>query len=155
MAGIVFDSIQAILCMGEIGQRELELSPKVIRNFGILFFILSFICPGGISIFLWTPYHAIQTITYSIEGWYMDGERVHDYFTPIVMLAAWTANITIFFRLPWLVALFCIALPWIAYAFLFSFLVSFVPFYLWAIGIAFIHLSRLLKLWPYTAPGPS
>jgi hypothetical protein len=149
--------------MWEFGHRRLQLRPKVIRNIGIVLFIISFLAPhwraggwddimffGGCWMFITAPYYALNSITESSTDPNNVGGGVQ--VIALIILAAWSCNFTFFLKLPRLLALASIALPWVAYACIFSFLVSFVPFYPWAFGIAFIHLSRLLKPWPQAMP---
>ena len=72
----------------------------------------------------------------------------------IGLLIGWLSNATVFFRLPSPLTWFCIAAPWIAFLsdFLFMYrgtvdtgILTFIPFYPWAIGSGLIHYSRLLE----------
>ena len=129
----------------------------MIRNIGILLFALSFIAPprwqggedfhffGGGAAFIQTPVIACQAILTN-----RDQAPSRPIFLFIVMMAAWLANLTVFTRMPLIVALIAMLLPWPAYIYLFSDLAGFIPFYPWAVGIALIHLSRIPKPWPNT-----
>jgi hypothetical protein len=117
-----------------------------------VFFVLSFLAPtgggefhlfGGAVAFIQTPVWACQVVMES-----PDTAPSHSVFLFSVMMTAWIANLTVFTRLPFVVAVIAILLPWPAYIFIFSFLAGFIPFYPWAIGIALIHIGRL------AGPGP-
>jgi hypothetical protein len=143
--------------MPESTQHPLLFRPKVIRNIGIVLFVLSFLAPprwrggddfhlfGGCAAFIQTPVIAIQAILAN-----RDEAPSHPIFLFVMMMAAWSANFTIFTRMPLAVALIAVLLPWPAYIYLFSDLAGFIPFYLWAVGIALIHVSRFRKSWPNT-----
>ena len=139
--------------MSQLWQRVSQLRPKTIWKAGVALFIISFFVPhwrgdddfalfGGARIFISAPFLALEFLSHFSDR---DADRMQDLFDAAIIMIAWTANIPIFFRLPKLAAVIAIAVPWIAYACLFSFLVSFLPFYPWAVGIAFIHVSRMLK----------
>ncbi len=132
-----------------------------IRNCGILLFILSFIIPprmpvgadfaffGGAVAFIQTPFVALNLISES------HGRTPQDYFLCLVMLAAWVTNFTVFFRLPVLIVLIAMILPWVAYyCCLFGILAGFIPFYLWVLGISLIQISGILKRWHDELPEP-
>jgi hypothetical protein len=148
--------------MPESKHQMFLLRPKVIRNIGIVLFVLSFLAParwrggedfhlfGGCAAFIQTPVIACQAILAN-----RDQAPSHPIFLFVIMMAAWVANLTVFTRMPFVVALIAILLPWPAYIYLFSDLVGFIPFYLWAVGIALIHLSRLCKPWPNQSPEPT
>jgi len=127
----------------------------MIRNIGIALYVLSFLVPprwrggadfhlfGGLGAFVQTPVIACQTV---LAG---PGEGpAHPILFFIIVMASWIANITIYTRMPLVLAVIAILLPWPAYIYLFSIVVGFLPFYPWALGIALIHLSRIDKLWP-------
>jgi hypothetical protein len=132
------------------------LRPKVIRNIGIVLFVLSFLVPprwrggedfhlfGGVAAFIETPVLACQTVMPFPPA----EPSSNSVFIFVVMMTAWIANLTVFTRLPFVVALIAILLPWPAYIYLFSDLAGFIPFYPWAVGIALIHIGRL------AGPGP-
>jgi len=166
--------------MTVIERQRFSVRPSVIRNIGITLFVLSFIMPPGGShlvptmgehyrdylqpfwgcrVFLATPQMAFFMPLFR-------GPPIDDGFTPyeifirVILIGAWLANFTVFFRLPCPVALLAITLPWLAFIFWFGFMAGFVPFYFWALGITFIHLSRILRSWPNnslqaTAAAPS
>ncbi len=161
--------------MSDIEQRRFSVRPSVIRNIGITLFVLSFIMPPGGShlvptmgehyrdylqpfwgcrVFIATPQMAFFMPLFR-------GPPIDDGFTPyeifirVVLIGAWLASFTVFFRLPRLAALLAISLPWLAFIFWFGFMAGFVPFYFWAIGITFIHLSRVLRSWPNKSPEPT
>jgi len=131
----------------------------MIRNIGIALFVLSFLVPprwrggedfhlfGGCAAFVQTPVIACQAILAN-----RDEAPSHHILLFIIMMAAWIANLTIFTRMPLVVALIAILLPWPAYIYLYSVLAGFIPFYLWAVGIALIHLSRFRQPWPNERP---
>jgi hypothetical protein len=66
----------------------------------------------------------------------------------VLCWGSWSANFTIFFRLPLLIVLVAMAVPCVAFVCFFPVLASFIPFYFWIFGIALIHLSRLQGQWP-------
>jgi hypothetical protein len=145
--------------MPESSHQKFLLKPKVIRNIGIVLFVLSFLAPlrwddlrlfGGGCLFIATPSFALQEI--SVRP---DEQLSHPIFLFIIMMTAWLANFTIFTRLPFVVALIAILLPWPAYIFLFSDVADYIPFYPWVIGIALIHISRFRKPLPNTALEPT
>jgi hypothetical protein len=125
------------------------MRPKNIRNIGIALFVISFLAParlrqgedshffGGFGAFYETPLFAFQAI---LANRYEAPS--HPILLFMLMMGAWIANFSIFKRLPPILGLIAIFLPWPAYIFLFSVLAGFVPFYPWAVGIALIHLSR-------------
>lgn len=146
--------------MLESMHQKFLLKSKVIRNIGIVLFVLSFFAPlrwddlrffGGGIIFVATPDFAITEISAKPSE-----ELSHSTLLFCIMMTAWLANFTVFFRLPLVIAIIAILLPWPAYIYLFSDLVHMIPFYPWAIGIALIHVSRFPKSWPKTLePKPS
>jgi hypothetical protein len=127
---------------------------------GFIAFALSFI-PPGINAFCVTPE---LTITSLFQG-FEDGEWQRVVFS-IALGVGWLANFTIFFRLPSQGAWVSIALPWILYlGVLFfdysrsvethwpdTFIMTFIPFYPWALGIGLIHCSRLFEPIPKESP---
>ena len=145
--------------MPESKHQMILLRPKVIRNIGIVLFVLSFLAPahpagdfrlrdyhlfGGVMAFIQTPVFACQRVLDVGPGESLS----HAVFLFVIMMTAWIANLTVFTRLPVGLALIAILLPWPAYIFLFSVLAGFIPFYPWAVGIALIHIGRL------AGPGP-
>ena len=145
-----------------------EVRPSLIRNIGITLFVLSFIVPPGGALFVPTMGERVQDYLQPFSGCFVfiqtpfavtflplfRGPPIDDGFTPyeifirVILIGAWLANFTVFFRLPRLVALLAISLPWLAFSFWFDFAAGFVPFYFWALGITSIHLSRMLRSWP-------
>jgi hypothetical protein len=138
---------------GGLEQRKFLFKPLVVRNVGIALFILSFLAPGswrawqsggdfsvcaGFTAFVQTPFLAIHIFRIDEKSWY----RI---LLCVTLLISWAANFTIFFRLPKKAALAAIAAPWCVFICWFSMTVEFIPFYPWALGIAFIHLSRMLR----------
>jgi hypothetical protein len=131
---------------------------KHIRNIGIVWFVLSFIVPSGDQnhfdifsgafLFIYAPVipfewfiplwsgPPIDDVTSPPLNWYIDSGA---------LLISWLANFTVFFRLPRWMALIVIALPWVAFTFLFDIAAGFLPFYFWTSGITLIHLPRILK----------
>jgi hypothetical protein len=127
--------------------------PQKLRLLGVVIFILSFI-PPGINAF-WLTLESIAlnftaALTYGVWQSAILG---------LALTIGGLANFTIFFRLPRIAAMFAIASPWILF-FGMMFLsynrgveapwpdiwvVTFIPFYPWAIGIGLIHLSRLME----------
>src|ERR1700733_12671453 len=154
--------------MSEFGHRRFSVKPSVTRNIGIALFVMAFIVPSGDVLFAPTicenlkdylrPFAGciafIQTpfaVTF-IPLWRGEpldsGLTPYEILTRAILFCAWLSNFTIFFRLPLLAALIVVALPWIAFICWFEFMAGFIPFYFWAFGITFIHLSRTLRLWP-------
>jgi hypothetical protein len=150
--------------MSNVAQPRFLVRPGVIRNIGLALFFLSFVLPPGHALFvptmgehardylkpfggLWVFIQTPAAITF-LPLW--RGPPLDDGFTPYeiliraILFGAWLGNFTVFFRLPPLAALVVIALPWIAFICWFPFVVGFVPFYFWALGIAFVHLSRIV-----------
>jgi len=160
--------------MREIAQQRFSVRPSVIRNIGIALFILSFIVPPGGSIlvptmgehyrdylqlflgcrvFIATPQMAFFMPLF--RGPPIDyGFTPYEIFIRVILIGAWLTNFTVFFRFPCLVALLAVILPWLAFIFWFEFMAGFVPFYFWALGITFIHLSRIMRSWPNKSPEP-
>ncbi len=168
------------LHMSDTEQRRFSVTPSVIRNIGIALFALSFIVPPGGSVLVPTMGEHIRDYLQPFWGcrvfiatpqmaFFMPlfrGPPIDDGFTPyeifirVILIGAWLTNFTVFFRLPRLVALVAIILPWAAFICWFGFMAGFVPFYFWALGITFIHLSNILRSWPNnslqaTAAAPS
>jgi hypothetical protein len=151
--------------MSDLAHARFSVRPRVIRNIGILLFLLSFILPPGRAIFVPTmgehsgdylqPFWGCRVFIATPQMAFFlplfRGPPIDDGFTPyelfirVILLGAWLANFTVFFRLPVLMTLAVIALPWLAFIFWFGFVSGFVPFYFWALGIASIHFSRILK----------
>jgi hypothetical protein len=157
--------------MNELGQQRYPVRSGLIRNMGIILFVLSFIVPPGgaygvptmgehfrdylqpfwgCRVFINTPF----MVTF-LPLW--RGEPIDSGFTPyeifirVILIGAWLTNFTILFRLPLPATLLTIALPWLAFLCWFEIAARFIPFYFWALGITFIHLSRILRPWPGTA----
>lgn len=157
--------------MGEFGQQSFARNPKVIRNIGITLFVLSFAVPNGgimqspFRLFLGLETFISTPFLIFFKPLFCDDPTQPSLSEPTILLngilwyglslGAWLTNFTIFFRLPFVIALVAIALPWIVFIWLFSILVHFIPFYFWALGITFIHASRFLKPSPYSAPEPT
>jgi hypothetical protein len=138
------------------------------------FFLLSFIVPSGGALFVPTMGEHVGDYLHPFAGCYAfiqtpcavtflplwrgepidSGLTPYEIFTRGVLFAAWLANFTVFFRLPFLAALLAIALPWIAFICWFGFMAGFIPFYFWALGITFIHLSRMLRSRPHMSAEP-
>ena len=154
--------------MTVIEHQRFSVRPSVIRNIGITLFVLSFIMPPGGShlvptmgehyrdylqpfwgcrVFIATPQMAFFMPLFR-------GPPIDDGFTPyeifirVILIGAWLSNFSVFFRLPRLVALVAIISPWAAFICWFGLMAGFVPFYFWAFGITFIHMSRILRSWP-------
>lgn len=132
---------------------------KLLRRIGFYLFILSFPLPNwefegmGIAIFFMTPSAVIGFV----------GQLFHFFEWKLVFLAmgfslGWLANFTVFFPLPTWARWTSIAAPWIAFfsdVFLIHYdsgvvgssidvgMLTFIPFYPWAIGIGLIHYSQL------------
>jgi hypothetical protein len=138
--------------MPEIKHQMFLLRPKVIRNIGIVLFVLSFLAPSqpagggdfhlfsGVVVFIQTPVFACEAVMEAPGA-----APSHPVFLFVIIMTAWIANLTAFTRLPIGLALIAILLPWPAYIYLFSILAGFLPFYPWAIGIALIHIGRFPK----------
>lgn len=162
-------SLFATRFMNDIGHQRFSVRPSVIRNIGITLFVLAFIIPPcgsalvttagehfrnyflGCRVFIATPQMAFFMPLFR-------GPPIDDGFTPyeifirVILMGAWFVNFTVFFRLPRLVAFIAIILPWAAFICWFEFMADFIPFYFWALGITFIHLSRILRSWPKKSP---
>jgi hypothetical protein len=146
--------------MSESKQQSFLLRPMVIRNIGIVLFVFSFLAPpswrggddfhlfGGVAAFIQTPVFACREMLPD-PG---QAPSSNSIFISVIMMTAWIANLTIFTRLPFVVGLIAILLPWPAYIYLFSILAGFIPFYPWALGIALIHLSRMFGPRPKVEP---
>jgi hypothetical protein len=161
--------------MSDIGHQRFSVRLKVIRNIGIALLILSFIVPPGGSILVPTMGEHFRDYLQPFWGFRIfintpqmvfflplfRGPPIDNGFTPyeifirVILMGAWLANFTVFFRLPRPAAILAIVLPWTAFIFWFEFMAGFVPFYFWALGITFIHLSRILKSWPNKSPEPT
>jgi hypothetical protein len=118
--------------MPESSNQKSLLRPKVIRNIGIVLFVLSFFAPfrwndlrffGGCFMFVAAPGFAFQEI--SVRP---DEMLPHPITLFFVLMTTWLANFTIFTRLPLLVALIAILLPWFAYIYMFPELLDSIPF---------------------------
>ncbi|HXC35962.1 MAG TPA: hypothetical protein VNV43_08815 [Candidatus Acidoferrales bacterium] len=77
-----------------------------------------------------------------------NGFTPHEIFIRVILVGAWLANFTVFFRLPRPAAMVAIIFPWTAFIFWFGFMAGFIPFYFWALGITFIHLPWMLRTRP-------
>ena len=134
---------------GGLKQRMFLFRPRVARNIGVALFVLSFVTPGswkagsdfsvcgGVVAFLFTPFLAFKNIQMDVGNW----SRI---LITVTFLLSWSANFTIFFKLPWVAALIAILLPWCIFISMPRF-AGFFPFYPWAFGIAIIHLSRFVE----------
>jgi hypothetical protein len=158
--------------MSEMDQRRFSVRPGAVRNIGITLFVLSFIIPPGGSILVRTmgehyrdylqPFLGFRVFIGTPQmAFFMPlfrGPPIDDGFTPyeifirVILIGAWLANFTVFFRLPRMVALLAITLPWVAFIFWFGLMAGFIPFYFWALGITFIHLPRILRSWKSPEP---
>jgi hypothetical protein len=126
----------------------------LIWKIGVALFVLSFLVPprwrsgadfhlfGGCAAFIQTPIVACQAVLAN-----RDEAPSHPILLFVIMMAAWCANLTVFMKMPRVIAVIATLLPWPAYIYLFSMLAGFIPFYPWAAGIALIHLSRFLQPW--------
>jgi hypothetical protein len=145
--------------MSQLGQRisMSKVTPKAIWKAGVALFIISFVTPvwrggddfaffGGAAAFISVPAYIFQGLLPDmLSRGAPHVQKMDDVYKALVMSMAWIANIPIFFRLPTFAAVISIALPWLAYGLAFSDLVTFLPFYPWAIGITLIHLSKIYK----------
>jgi hypothetical protein len=161
--------------MSDVKRRNFSVRQSLIRNIGITLFVLAFIIPPGGSVLVPTMGKHFRDYLHFFLGcrvfiatpqmvFFMPlfrGPPIDDGFTPyeifirVILMGAWLANFTVFFRLPRLVALVAIILPWTAFIYWFEFVAGFVPFYFWALGITFIHLSRMLRSWPNKLQEPT
>lgn len=108
-----------------------------LAGFGL--FCLSFFLPNNFSewqffsggmVFLDAPVFAF------------DYFREKSYWAALIVFAAWLANLSVPVpRRRWLAVLAMLAV-WTAYVCFFNELVSFVPFYLWAIGITLVQVGN-------------
>jgi hypothetical protein len=146
--------------------QRLSAKANLIRNIGIVLFLLSFIVPSGdrsrfdilsgAFLLIYTP---VIPFCWFTPLW--DGPPINDdtgpplrwYIGCSALVVSWIANFTVFFKLPPWMALIVIALPWVAYIFWFFIAAGFLPFYFWVLGITFIHISRILRSWGRTAKG--
>jgi hypothetical protein len=139
--------------------------PNIIFRFGLWLFVLSFILPSGHALSVPTMGDHVNDYLHPFMGCYVfintpsmlwfiplwcgppidDGFTWYGNFVNFILLGAWLANFAVFFRLPLIIGLVVIALPWIAFVCWFDVAAGFVPFYFWALGITFIHLSRILR----------
>jgi hypothetical protein len=138
------------------------LRPQVIRNFGIALFLVSFLVPAahvlgadyhffaGFAAFVRIPFMPFMRLTGDdpTSGGPSFEHSLYVLFFCALCWGSWLNNIIIFFRLPFLGALISVALPWIAFVWVFPLMTDFLPFYFWVTGIALIHLSRLQGRWP-------
>jgi hypothetical protein len=165
----------AVVHMSELGKPRFSFRPSVIRNIGITLFMLSFIIPPGGALGVPTmgehyrdylqPFWGCRAFIYTPRLVFFlplfRGPPIDDGFTPyeifvrVIMVGAWLANFTVFFRLPRLAGMVAIMLPWLVLIFWFEFAAGFIPFYFWALGITFIHLSRIFQSRPKTEPDSS
>jgi hypothetical protein len=136
--------------------------PKVVRNIGIACFILSFFVPAahfygagyhffvGCGAFIRIPFMPFMRLTGDdpTVGPPSFSESLYGLLFCGLCWGSWAANFSVFFRLPFFLALIPVTVPWIAFIWVFPLMTDFFPFYFWAFGIALIHLSRLQKRWP-------
>jgi hypothetical protein len=161
--------------MGDIKQRRLSAWRSIIMTVGAVLFALSFCVPPGRAVFVPTlrehfgdylqPFWGLRVflqtpfVVFGVPLWrgapIDNGLSPYEVFVRGVLFAAWLTNFTVFFRLRVIAALVSIALPWIAFICWFGLVARFVPFYFWALGIAFIHLSRIWRSWPDQLPDPT
>ena len=157
--------------MGTLEQQRFSVRPSVIRNIGLVLFFLSFILPSGHALFVPTMGEHARDYLKPFAGFSVfvqtpaaiaflplwRGPPLDDGFAPYeiviraILLGAWLANFTVFFRLRLSAALAVIALPWLAFICWFGFVAGFVPFYFWALGITFVHLSGIWRSRPNPA----
>lgn len=132
---------------------------KWLKIVGFVLFLLSLF--PGYMLFYFTPYSALKCFDYFAQygGW-------QNLALCAALLIGWLANFTVFFRSPALVAIFAIVSPWVLYLgeMFFDFghgvkvpwpntlFVGCYPFYPWAVGIALIHISRLMEPKPIDVP---
>ncbi|HXB59861.1 MAG TPA: hypothetical protein VNU95_09860 [Candidatus Acidoferrales bacterium] len=153
--------------MRNIEQQTFSGPPKASRNLGILLFAFSFIVPAphtigaihnffaGMVAFIEVPFIPFMRLT-GDDPTEMVSSSFGDklYFAFIISLCwlSWAANFTVFFRLPLIVALISVAVPWVAFIWAYPLMADFYPFYFWIVGIALIHISRLLRPVPNITP---
>jgi hypothetical protein len=158
--------------MSNLEQHRFSVRPNVIRNIGITLFVLSFLVPPGSAgfvpttgehfrdylqlfwgcrVFIFTP-QMVSFLPLFRGPPIDDGFTPYEIFIRVILIGAWLTNFTVLFRLPRLATLVAIALPWIAFIFWFEFMAEFIPFYFWALGITFIHVSKILRSWPSKSP---
>jgi hypothetical protein len=138
------------------------LRSQVIRNFGITLFLPSFLVPAphifganyhffaGCGAFVGTPIMPSMTLTGDepASAGFSFGQLSYVLLFCALCWGSWLNNFTIFFRLPLLAVLISVALPWIAFVWVFPLMTDFLPFYFWVAGIALIHVSRFPGRWP-------
>jgi hypothetical protein len=127
---------------------------KLMRRIGFYLFVISFPLPNwefegtGIGIFIMTPWAISRFVTSLFH--FFEWKLV---FLTLGFSLGWLANFTVFFPLPTWARWTAITAPWLAY-FTDVFLIygsgkidvgmlTFIPFYPWAIGIGLINYSRL------------
>lgn len=134
------------------GQRVDE---KALRRMGVFLVVLSFVTPAwnfdgvGIGAFFLAPFAAGFALSYGIANQSWAGLLLG-----IAFAAAWLANGAVFFKLSQKFILLWGAIPWLLF-FLLALsgpkgaadpaIVTFFPFYLWAIGLDLIHGSRWIE----------
>ena len=137
--------------------QKFRLTPRDIRNAGIVIYILSFLVPdqwkvydqreyfgigSGALMFVLTPIWALYLANVAISN-----ENLATGILSIAMAVGWAANLTILFRPNLVVALISVAAPWVPYTYMDvegnADLVTSPSFYVWALGIALIHLAKL------------
>jgi hypothetical protein len=100
--------------------------------------------------FLQTPLFAWQAV--ADRGALATG---HPFLLFVILMGAWISNFSVFFKMPYFMALIAILLPWLPYICFFHDMVGLLPFYPWAVGITFIYLSKSLKPWHNKSAEPS
>jgi hypothetical protein len=140
------------------------------RMLAIVLYGISFVTPDfgsgnlGFNAFLATPVDSIGELVYAFQ-W----SEWHRAVLAMALMIGWLANFTILFRLPRIATLFAIASPWVLFfGMMFlsyrrgvethwpdTWVLKFIPFYPWALGIGLIHLSRLMEPTPKDYPRTS
>lgn len=132
-----------------------RVDEKALCQMGVFLVAVSFVTPAwnfdgvGIGAFFLAPFAAGFALSYGITNQSWAGLLLG-----IAFAAAWLANGAVFFRLSQKAILFWGAIPWMLF-FLLALsgpkgaadpeIVTFFPFYLWAIGLDLIHGSRWIE----------
>lgn len=128
---------------------------KTLRQIGVLLVVLSFMTPAwnfngvGIGAFFLAPFAAAFALSYGVAHQSWAGLLLG-----IAFALAWLANGAVFFKLSRKFIALWAAVPWVLFFLLLLSgpkgaadpeIVTFFPFYLWAIGLGVIHWSRWIE----------
>jgi hypothetical protein len=130
--------------------KVLGISSRVIQRLGIVLFVVSFPlsspdgCGLGLGPFVLTPVMAVVL--------WANSHNLVETFGAVALLTGWLANFSVLARFPRSLAWIPMIAPWILFSALMAEcgipngrrFATFLPFYVWAFGIALIHVRSYL-----------